>query len=242
MCTLTDFGFGTQEDPELRPMFEEMQKGGMQALMKFMNDPKMLAKVGKKLGDINLPVEKAAAPPTQKTPEITNLVEAAKSALLLSLPVQNSSRKLFSLGKTIAMQDLRFRAINIMVTFLFWPSYLERKEPDIDIMHAIDLHHELSRNPYLSCQSICNCHYQVRSLPVSAPRVKAVAFRLVRRVKYQLGNLISLFVQIWGLGSSRGFHSNWKRRELGEALQMWSGESLSFHRITRLEQAKILRE
>lgn len=68
-----------QEDPELQPMFEEMAKGGVRAMMKYMNDPIWLAKVGEKLGDVEFPLGAAAAAPTPKSPEITNLVEAAKS-------------------------------------------------------------------------------------------------------------------------------------------------------------------
>jgi hypothetical protein len=33
-------------------MFEDIQKGGMGALMKYMNDPRVLAKLGSKLGDV----------------------------------------------------------------------------------------------------------------------------------------------------------------------------------------------
>lgn len=60
-------------------MFEEMQKGGMQAMMKYMNDPKWLAKVGEKLGDVK--AGPAAAPPPQPSttaPNITTLIEAAR--------------------------------------------------------------------------------------------------------------------------------------------------------------------
>ena len=71
-----------QEDPELKPMFEEMQRGGMQAMMKYMNDPKWLAKVGERLGDINMPAGGPVQAPPQaaapKAPEITNLIEAAR--------------------------------------------------------------------------------------------------------------------------------------------------------------------
>lgn len=83
-----------QEDPELKPMFEEMQKGGMDAMMKYMNDPKWLAKVGEKLGD---PAAMAAAAggggagpaaasrPPPAPQEITNIIQAAKSVSPLSL-------------------------------------------------------------------------------------------------------------------------------------------------------------
>lgn len=81
-----------REDPELKPMFEEMQKGGMGAMMKFMNDPVWLAKVSEKLGDPRAVAAGAAAPtagseaPTpaavSKPPppphEITNIIEAAR--------------------------------------------------------------------------------------------------------------------------------------------------------------------
>lgn len=39
-------------DPDLAPMFEDIQKGGVGALMKYMNDPAWLAKVGSKMGDV----------------------------------------------------------------------------------------------------------------------------------------------------------------------------------------------
>lgn len=32
-----------REDPELKPVFEEMKSGGMAAVMKYMNDPAFLA-------------------------------------------------------------------------------------------------------------------------------------------------------------------------------------------------------
>lgn len=62
-------------------MFEEMQRGGMQAMMKYMNDPKWLAKVGEKLGDVDMPTGNVAAPasaPSASAPEISNLIDAAK--------------------------------------------------------------------------------------------------------------------------------------------------------------------
>lgn len=43
-----------RSDPELKDIFEEIQKGGMGALMKYMNDPKVLAKLGSKLGDVQV--------------------------------------------------------------------------------------------------------------------------------------------------------------------------------------------
>lgn len=53
---------------------------GMQALMKYYNDPKMLAKLSSKLGDIPLqaPGTASTAAAAAAAPEITNLLEAAK--------------------------------------------------------------------------------------------------------------------------------------------------------------------
>lgn len=69
-----------KEDEELKPMFEELKKGGMQAFMKYFNDPEMMLKLGKKLGP---PPEVATPPPggtSQQVPEveINNIVDAAK--------------------------------------------------------------------------------------------------------------------------------------------------------------------
>lgn len=77
----------------MKPMFEEMQKGGMDAMMKYMNDPKWLAKVGEKLGDPTAmaAAQGAAAPataaPSRPPPapqDITNILEAAKSFSFVS--------------------------------------------------------------------------------------------------------------------------------------------------------------
>jgi hypothetical protein len=35
-------------------MFEDIQKGGMGALMKYMNDPRVLSKLGSRLGDVQV--------------------------------------------------------------------------------------------------------------------------------------------------------------------------------------------
>eukprot|EP00879_Flechtneria_rotunda_P004810 GHRR01005082.1.p1 GENE.GHRR01005082.1~~GHRR01005082.1.p1 ORF type:complete len:272 (+),score=126.73 GHRR01005082.1:114-929(+) len=75
-----------KNDPEFKGMFDEIQKGGMGALMKYMNDPKVLAKLGEKLGDVPPPSaapaavapERAAAAGAADVPDIDNLVDAAK--------------------------------------------------------------------------------------------------------------------------------------------------------------------
>ena len=71
-----------QDDPELAPMFEDIQKNGMQAMMKYWNDPKVLAKIGERMGDVSAAAApgaasaaSASAPPA---PEIDNLLDAAK--------------------------------------------------------------------------------------------------------------------------------------------------------------------
>jgi hypothetical protein len=79
-----------QEDPEFADFFGAVQSGGMAALQQYMGNPDFLAKLGERIGDIDLalPGEKrpaappgaaAAAPPgAQAPPEIENLLQAAK--------------------------------------------------------------------------------------------------------------------------------------------------------------------
>ena len=76
-----------QDDPELAPMFEDIQKNGMQAMMKYWNDPKILAKIGKRMGDVSAtaPAGAAAAPASPPAPEIDNLLDAAKCDMLSAL-------------------------------------------------------------------------------------------------------------------------------------------------------------
>ncbi|KAL4420240.1 hypothetical protein ABPG77_011064 [Micractinium sp. CCAP 211/92] len=70
-----------REDPELKPVFEEIKTGGMAAMMKYMNDPRFLAKIGEKMGDLDAsmmggaPAAAAAPPPP---PEVNNILDAAK--------------------------------------------------------------------------------------------------------------------------------------------------------------------
>ncbi|BDA42610.1 probable Myotrophin at C-terminar half [Coccomyxa sp. Obi] len=70
-----------KDDPELAGMFEDIQKNGMSALMKYWNDPKTLAKIGERMGPV---AEGAAAAPQPQAaaaasmPEINNLLDAAK--------------------------------------------------------------------------------------------------------------------------------------------------------------------
>ncbi len=69
-----------QDDPELAPMFEDIQKNGMQAMMKYWNDPKVLAKIGERMGDVSAAAAPGAAPAAAAppAPEIDNLLDAAR--------------------------------------------------------------------------------------------------------------------------------------------------------------------
>eukprot|EP00954_Amorphochlora_amoebiformis_P015903 1248783-Amorphochlora_amoeboformis.AAC.3 len=40
-------------DPEMAKIFNEMESGGMEAMMKYYNDPTFLAKLSEKLGDMS---------------------------------------------------------------------------------------------------------------------------------------------------------------------------------------------
>ncbi|GFH07851.1 ankyrin repeat domain-containing protein 2, partial [Haematococcus lacustris] len=70
-----------RKDPEFAGFWSELQTGGMQALMKYYNDPAFLAKLSSKLGDrCRLPglacclvLVPAAGPP-----EVKDLFDAAK--------------------------------------------------------------------------------------------------------------------------------------------------------------------
>ncbi|KXZ50900.1 hypothetical protein GPECTOR_14g148 [Gonium pectorale] len=75
-----------RNDPEFAEIFADIQKGGMQALMKYYNDPNFLAKLGEKLGDVAPGAGAAAAPPpaaampgaAPQEVEINNIRDAAK--------------------------------------------------------------------------------------------------------------------------------------------------------------------
>ncbi|KIZ04150.1 Ankyrin repeat domain-containing protein 2 [Monoraphidium neglectum] len=98
-----------REDPEMKGVFEEIQKGGMGALMKFWNDPKFLSKLGEKLGDVVPPA--GAAPPAAaaaaagapvtvpQVPDIDNLWDAAKYGDLEAV------EDFIAIGKDVSMAD-----------------------------------------------------------------------------------------------------------------------------------------
>lgn len=67
-----------REDPELKPLFDQIRSGGPLAMMKAMQDPEFLAKIGSKLNlsDMgSMPVSPPSPPPP---PEVKNILDAAK--------------------------------------------------------------------------------------------------------------------------------------------------------------------
>lgn len=89
-----------QEDEELKPMFEDMKTGGMGAMMKYMNNPEMLRKLGQKIGPLpGVPETPDATPatladsqqapppppeavPPPAAPEINDLLDAARYKII----------------------------------------------------------------------------------------------------------------------------------------------------------------
>lgn len=70
-----------REDPELKPVFEEIQTGGMAAMMKYMNDPNFLAKIGEKMGDaasLMQSPQQNMQPKVEQQPEINTVLDAAR--------------------------------------------------------------------------------------------------------------------------------------------------------------------
>ena len=74
-----------QEDPELKPFFEQARSGDPQALMKLMSDPDLTQKVMSKLGQVPQPSQAAPGPAaaSQEAPEINCLMDAARYAVIL---------------------------------------------------------------------------------------------------------------------------------------------------------------
>lgn len=58
-------------------MFEDVRTNGMSAMMKYWNDPQMLAKLGQKIGDVP-----QAAPQPPAEPEVNDLLDAARHGSL----------------------------------------------------------------------------------------------------------------------------------------------------------------
>lgn len=80
-----------QDDPELAPMLEDIEKNGMAAMMKYWNDPATLAKLGEKMGDMQSLLAQSAPSAAAAGqvpggrpqspapgPEINSLIDAAK--------------------------------------------------------------------------------------------------------------------------------------------------------------------
>lgn len=117
-----------QQDPEFAEMFAEIQKGGMPALMKIMNDPKWLTKLGERLGDIEMPAAgegagagpAAAAPPM---PEVKDLHDAAKYGDL------EGAEDFIAIGKDVNAVDAEERS---PLHFAAGAAHLEIAEALID--------------------------------------------------------------------------------------------------------------
>lgn len=69
-----------KDDPEFAEMFEDLKTNGMQALMKYYNDPVWLAKLGSRLDGVapDQPQQRPRPPPQAPPEEITSLLDAAK--------------------------------------------------------------------------------------------------------------------------------------------------------------------
>lgn len=105
----------SQEDPELKPMFEAVKTGGMPALMKMMNDKTFLSKIGEKMADV-IPPDAGAPPPTAASiptqpPEITNILDAAKYGDIEAI------EDFVAIGKTDDKDDSGRNALHYAVGF-----------------------------------------------------------------------------------------------------------------------------
>lgn len=96
-----------QGDPEFKQMFEDIQRGGMGALMKYWNDPDMLRKLGEKMGDVAPAASAAAAaspmPAAAVEPEVNDLFDAAKYG------DDQAVEDFLAVGKDVNMQDAEQR-------------------------------------------------------------------------------------------------------------------------------------
>ena len=66
------------EDPELKEMFDDVKANGPQAMMKYYNDPKWLAIIGRKMGNVGGAAPQGPPAPSGPRPEPTSLIEAAR--------------------------------------------------------------------------------------------------------------------------------------------------------------------
>lgn len=99
---------GMRDDPEFKAVFEDIQKNGMGALMKYMNDPEFLRKIGSRVGDISpAPVGAGAAAmagsAAQKAPEVNDLLDAARAGDM------EAAEDFIAVGKDVNMQDAEGR-------------------------------------------------------------------------------------------------------------------------------------
>merc|ERR1719388_615238 len=73
-----------REDPELKPMFDEMAKGGIMALWKYSKDKEFMKKINERVGDV-LSKMMAEAAAKQSTPAKESSAEVEASPTFISL-------------------------------------------------------------------------------------------------------------------------------------------------------------
>ena len=100
-----------KDDPDLKPIFDEINTGGMAAMMKYMNDPAFLAKIGEKMGDI----EDIAAGQQQQVeapePEILSILDAARYGDLEAI------EDFIAIGKVDSTDDKGRTALHYAVAY-----------------------------------------------------------------------------------------------------------------------------
>ncbi|KAF5831842.1 ankyrin repeat-containing domain protein [Dunaliella salina] len=98
-----------RNDPEMEPFWNDVRAGGMQAMMKYYNDPAFLEMIGRKLGDV-IPsgasggagggAAATAAPPMA---EVTDLLSAAR------VGDDEAVEDFLAVGKDVGMKDAQSR-------------------------------------------------------------------------------------------------------------------------------------
>lgn len=117
-----------KDDPDLKPMFDEIKTGGMAAMMKYMNDPAFLAKIGEKMGDIE-EVAGSQQPQvdTPDEPEILSILDAARYGDLEAI------EDFIAIGKVDSTDDKGRTALHYAVAYDQGPSALLLLENGVDV-------------------------------------------------------------------------------------------------------------
>lgn len=98
-----------KDDPELAEMFKDIKANGQAAIMKYYNDPKILAKIGSRISDVvpaaGVAGEAAAGAATAGAApiEINNLLDAAKYGDIEAV------EDFLAIGKDVKMKDAEGR-------------------------------------------------------------------------------------------------------------------------------------